>query len=434
MDATGPQDTIAGTSPSRLEQALSSLLAASPGMPPEELAGATRTAVGLMGGRDTELLLVDLAQRQLVPLQQRDRVAGGDGYGGGDAGDSNAQPHPVDGPGAGEAYRTERQVAEPDGESTRLWVPILDSAERVGVLGTTVDALAPDDEARWALLAGLLGELVVTKSRYGDRVVTTRRTAPVRVAAELRWALLPPLTFSSPDVIVTGILEPAHRVAGDTFDYSVTRDAVTVALFDAMGHGLAAGRMADLVVGVHRNRRRAGASLADGVAALDRAVAAEFGESQFVTAQVGRLDLASGHLSLVNAGHPDAVVFHPDGSYEMLPIARCRPLGLGTDATRSVEVQLGEGDVVLLHTDGVEDARSPTGGFFGPERLYELVARLLREQVRLPEVLRLVVRDVLDHSVELADDATAMLVGWRTGRHAIPPSIRPAVEGDGPSR
>jgi len=414
MAASGFEPSPAIPAHERLAAALTSLLGASPGMPPDLLGEHARRAVELMGGRDGDVLLVDLAQRHLVPLDR-------------DGSDVDATHRPVDGPGPGEAYRTERLVREPAEDGTRLWIPILDSADRLGVLGATVGEAGPDEEARWALLAGLLGELVVTKSRYGDRLVNARRTQPLPVAAELRWALLPPLTFSSPEIVVSGILEPAHQIAGDTFDYSVASGAVSLALFDAMGHGIEAGRMADLAIGVHRHLRRAGTPLLEAVDELDRAVREEFGRSRFVTGQLAELDLASGRMSLVNAGHPDGVVFHADGTFELCPVERRRPLGLGIAASRAVEVQLREGDVVLLHTDGIEDARSPSGSFYGADRLYELVARLLAQQVRLPEVLRLVVREVLEHSTELKDDATAMLVGWRTGRHAVPPSLR-AVE------
>ena len=107
----------------------------------------------------------------------------------------------------------------PDGR--RLWLPILDSAERVGVLGLLGGDEDPIDD--WLSVASLLGELVVSKEKYGDLISRVRRRKPVSLAAEMRWSLLPPLTFSSPLVTVSGILQPSYGVAGDAFDYAVRR-------------------------------------------------------------------------------------------------------------------------------------------------------------------------------------------------------------------
>jgi serine phosphatase RsbU (regulator of sigma subunit) len=303
-------------------------------------------------------------------------------------------------------------------------VPILDSAERVGVLGTTLDRVSAVVVRQWALLGGLVGELVVTKSRYGDAPVMARRTEPVALAAEMRWALLPPLTFTSPDVVVSAILEPAYQVAGDAFDYAVNGDVAHVALFDAMGHGLEASRMANLAVGSYRHSRRRGEGLRACVGEMDAAIQEQFGDYRFVTGQVATLDLGSGVLSAINAGHPPPVVFHPDGTTEELQCTRVRPLGLGVAPSEPVETQLREGDVILFHTDGITEARSPAGQFFGSERLHGLVGELLTARLRPAEVLRRVVDAVLVYQPRLRDDATLLLLGWQLGEQSLPPALR----------
>ncbi len=412
------EEQIQGVGLSPLERALSHLLTIAPHLTPDRLAENVREVAALLGGRDTVLLLVDLAQHELLPV--------------GDEAGTRAQP--VEGSAAGAAFRDEATVTEPVDGGIRRWIPILDSAERVGVLGTTTDVTdasdatdATDDraiEARWVLLAGLLGELVVTKSRYGDALSTARRTKPVTLTAELRWSLLPPLTFSSPDVLVSGILEPAYDIAGDAFDYSVGEPIVHVGLFDAMGHGLEASLMANLAIGSYRNSRREGADLATTVRSADRVIQLQFGDSRFVTGQLATLDHHSGVLEAVNAGHPWPMVFHSDGTRTELACARCLPLGLGSEPGERVTTQLRPGDVILFHTDGVSEARSASGAFFGTERLYDLVGALLAARTRPPEILRIVLSVVIEHEPELRDDATLLLLGWRLGHEALPPATR----------
>jgi serine phosphatase RsbU (regulator of sigma subunit) len=75
---------------------------------------------------------------------------------------------------------------------------------------------------------------------------------------------------------------------------------------------------------------------------------------------------------------------------------------------------LDPGDVLLLYTDGVTESRTPSGEFFGDHRLAELGGDLVRAAERPAEVLRRIVRSLLEfQGPELRDDATVVYVGWR---------------------
>ena len=89
----------------------------------------------------------------------------------------------------------------------------------------------------------------------------------------MRWGLLPPLTFTSPDVTIAGFLQPCDGIAGDAFDYGVTGRIASLAIFDAMGHGIEASMMADMAVGCYRNARRSGADVAATLRAVDEVIA-----------------------------------------------------------------------------------------------------------------------------------------------------------------
>jgi serine phosphatase RsbU (regulator of sigma subunit) len=245
----------------------------------------------------------------------------------------------------------------------------------------------------------------------------------VSLAAELRWSALPPLTYTNPELIVTGILEPAYDIAGDTFDYAVGVDRADIALFDAMGHGLQASRMATLAVAAYRHGRRDGRGLVELVASLDAVIEEGFGDFRFVTAQLARLDTASGRLELANAGHPPGLVLHADGTDEELPGPTTRPLGLGGPPAQVRTVQLRPGDVVLLFTDGVTEARDQGGEVFGVDRLRTSVRASLRARLRPAEVLRVARSEVMRHERPLRDDATLVALVWRPGEDAAAPAV-----------
>jgi hypothetical protein len=386
---------------SPLERALVSLIDASPGLRPDQLGDAIAVAGELLGGREVVVVLGDLEQQVLRPIT------------------TGALTVPMEGSPAGAAFMGERAVVDGD----RLWVAILDSAERIGVLGAVVDDTSSANVQSWATLAGLAGELIVAKTRYGDVLALARRTRAVSLAAELRWSLLPPLTFTSTDIVVAGMLEPAYDIAGDTFDYAINEGVAHVGLFDAMGHGLEACRMANLAVGTYQQSRRLGDGLLEMARRIDEVILDEFGDARFVTGQLATIELDSGRLTVANAGHPPPVVFHADGGHDVVPAEPAPPLGLGLGPRTMTSSQLCEGDVLLFHTDGITEARSVDGTHFGSERLYELVSELLAARLRPAEVIRQVVLAVIEHGRPLRDDATLALVGWRLGERALPPLV-----------
>jgi Stage II sporulation protein E (SpoIIE) len=214
---------------------------------------------------------------------------------------------------AGRSYQHVEVLSQRDAHGgLRVWLPLLDGAERLGVIGVTVaDPAAVDRDGgllrtRLLRFAALAAELVMTKTLYGDTLVRLRRRQQVGLAAEMQWALLPPLTFASRQVTIAAALEPAYEVAGDSVDYAVDAGRACLAIFDGMGHGLRSALLAVLAVAAYRNARRAGLPLTDTAEAIDSAVATTFRGEAFVTAALAELDTDTGLLSWVNAGHQRA--------------------------------------------------------------------------------------------------------------------------------
>lgn len=350
-----------------------------------------------MGGREVVLLVADVGQRTLTPLGPS----------------SDGRVSISDSP-AGAAFRSERVVAERRAGSVTLWLPLLDSSDRIGVLGVRVDDDTPVQRRRWEALAALLAELVVAKSAYGDGLALARRVRPTSLAAEMRWAMLPPLTFISPEVTVSGILEPAYEIAGDTFDYAVNGTTLHLAILDAMGHGLEASSMANLAVASYRHSRRSGFGLQETVTAMDEVISAQFGDAKFVTGQLATLDTGSGVFSMLNLGHPLPLLLRDGRVVRTLDCTPGLPAGLGGPPATVVQTTLEPGDFVLLHTDGFTEARDAAGVEFGQERFEHLVGDQARRAGRPAELLRKVASAVLEYQGHRPrDDATLLLAGWR---------------------
>jgi serine/threonine protein phosphatase PrpC len=413
----GPVEA-AGQTTSDAERAVDALLADSHLAAPYQLADLIRRHAATLGAQDGTLYLVDLQQGVLVPFLG----TGGAGPG------RQVETLTVEGTLAGRSYQHVEVLTQGNDDGRiRVWLPLLDGADRLGVLSLTVDAAAagevPDGllGTRLRRFATLAAELVASKTMYGDTIVRLRRRSTMGLAAEMQWSLLPPLTFACDEVTVAAALEPAYEVAGDTVDYAVDPGLARIAVFDGMGHGLRSAQLAALAVTAYRSARRTDRSLADTVSTIHAALLDAFAGATFSTAVVAELDTGTGVLSWINAGHPEPLLLRRGQRIKSLHTRPTLPLGLHvTDPARTAEPAIGReqlepDDRVLFYTDGVTEARSPTGDFFGEQALTDLVVRNLAAGMPTPETMRRVTRALLDHQQgQLSDDATLLLLEWRS--------------------
>lgn len=318
----------------------------------------------------------------------------------------------------------------------RVWLPLLDGTDRLGVLGVELPAASPgypdedvDEQARSGALgrrlrrlAALAAELVMTKTLYGDTIVRLRRQAPLGLAAELQWSQLPPLTFACHDLVIAAALEPAYDVAGDAVDYAVDDGWARFAIFDGMGHGLQSAHLSVLAVAAYRNARRAGCTLAETARAVDDAVHDFAPGETFCSGLLVELNTDTGQLAWVNAGHPEPLVLRAGRLAATLTVDPSQPFGMRLEAKGEREDQgypigtgkLQPGDRLVLYTDGVTDAHCPDGNRFGLDRLVDLLTRTDDPRLPPPETMRRVVRALLEHQQDrLPDDATLLAVDWR---------------------
>ena len=402
------------------ERVFGDLLTASHLLAPYAVPGLLTEHAGRLGAREAQVYLADLQQDVLVPFVG----AGGAGV------DLTLVPLMVDATLAGRAYQQVQVLTQPTDDGLRVWLPLLDGSERLGVMSVLVlseQALQADDAAllaRLNRLGAVAAELVMTKTLYGDTIVRVRRSAQMGLAAEMQWGLLPPLSFACPAVTVAGALEPAYQVAGDTIDYAVDAGFTRVGVFDGMGHGLQSAQLASLAVAAYRNARRSSRGLPETVRVIDEALLTGFGGEAFTTAVLAELNTDTGRFDWVSAGHPEPLLLRGGRLVKALHVDPGPPLGLGHvadpegPAGRVVvgSEQLEPGDRVLFYTDGVVEARSPDGEFFGVERLVDLVTRNLAGDLPTPETMRRVVRSLLSHQQgQLSDDASLLLLEWRSG-------------------
>jgi serine phosphatase RsbU (regulator of sigma subunit) len=185
-----------------------------------------------------------------------------------------------------------------------------------------------------------------------------------------------------------------------------------------MGHGLDAAGSSTFAVAAYRNSRRSGLGLRETYEAMDAAIRDQFEGTRFVTAVLAQLELETGMLRWISAGHPPPLLLRGGKVVKLLRLEPVTPLGVpfGSGAAAVGEEHLESGDALALYTDGLTEARQPGGGFLTEDGLAEFLQREAAAQLPTPETLRRLRRAILVHQDGvLHDDATALLVEWHRG-------------------
>jgi hypothetical protein len=219
-------------------------------------------------------------------------------------------------------------------------------------------------------------------------------------ASIVQRAMLPARTPHVPGYTLAGAAAPAGHLLGDTYDWQVTDGRLRILLADVMGKGAGPAIIASAVRASLRTapERLLGAAMVE----ADRMLEDDIGGSNiFVTAVAADLDIATGGLQFVDAGHSLAFILRSDGRWEALRSTGL-PLGMGFDEPRvPSSAQLEPGDVFMVCSDGLLDVLDADDPFrhvhdvlrdLGPDGAVREASRLAAQRSAPDDVTVLVVR------------------------------------------
>ncbi len=201
------------------------------------------------------------------------------------------------------------------------------------------------------------------------------------IARVLQRSLLPPHLPEIPGVEVGAEYLPvgeANVVGGDFYDLiNTVDDGWVCAIGDVRGKGVEAASVMALARYTIRAVTLRDDRPSEVLGALNEAMLQQLPEDRFCTAACLRLEpedgLAGVGVEVSRAGHPAPLLVHPDGPVEEVGCSG-RVLGVFDDAELGdSSLRLMPEEALVLYTDGVTEARSPDGDFFGEERLRRLL-------------------------------------------------------------
>ena len=240
----------------------------------------------------------------------------------------------------------------------------------IGILAVNAAALGVEIFFSFRLRKEVVADFTERRMQAREQI---RMRDELRYARELQLSMLPECAPAVAWADLCAVSIPATEVGGDYYDYFVDGDRVALVCGDVAGHGMAAGLVLSAMRSGFTLLRE---SLTNPAAVLKRLhdlVAETSRRRMLVTVAVVLLDQATRRATIASAGHPPIVVAHADGTVETIDLY-APPLGvrLPVDIPQRT-IDFREGDIFVLHSDGVYETLSDQGETYGFDRLVEVV-------------------------------------------------------------
>ncbi len=185
------------------------------------------------------------------------------------------------------------------------------------------------------------------------------------------------------------IMDAAKAVGGDLYDFvDISADVIGIMIGDVSGKGVPAALFMAMTVSNFRFHARGKGEPADVMTQLNNQISTESTSGLFVTVYYLIADIGKKILKIADAGHLPLIIAHPNDEVETLKVEGGMAVGImeGTEYTER-QIPFGSGDIFLLYTDGVTEARNVKKEEFGEDRI----------KVALSECRNKSTREIVEH-------------------------------------
>ncbi|MFZ5433506.1 MAG: PP2C family protein-serine/threonine phosphatase [Calditrichota bacterium] len=304
-----------------------------------------------------------------------------------------------------------------DGTLSELAVPILARGEVIGALSLEADRLDAFTERDQRTLTTVANHAGVALERARDdrlKQHTRRMQEEIALARRIQLSFLPRKMPNFEPFDIAGVNFPSSEIGGDYFDFiPITRTDLGVAIGDATGHGVGAALLMANFRACLRIESRSNFAIRTILRKVNDYLFETNLPESYVTAVYGVLDRQNHIFSYANAGHNPPILFRSNGDVERLEVGGLI-LGafphVGFDETA---VRMERGDVLVLYTDGVTEARDAGGTEFGVQRLISLIEDFKDHTAQ--EIVNRVTQHVRDYrslTDEAQDDLTVSIIKY----------------------
>jgi sigma-B regulation protein RsbU (phosphoserine phosphatase) len=269
-----------------------------------------------------------------------------------------------------------------------LAAPVSDAGGCIGMIAVysraTVKRFTEEDLELLVSLASAAALRIRNVALAEEAAARRVQDRELALAHEIQMGMLPRAFAGRDDVQVAARLIPARAVGGDLYDHFVVGDRLWFIVADAAGKGVSAALFMAVTRTLFRAVVQEGARPGTVVGRINAELARENERQFFVTALAGCLDLRTGGLVLVNAGHLPPLRVPASGEPAAIEAGT---IGIALGILEEVEyeevtVVLNPGDLFVSITDGVTEAVNPHGELFSDPRFMDVLRRLRASEPR----------------------------------------------------
>ena len=247
-----------------------------------------------------------------------------------------------------------------------------------------------------------------------------RLNRDLKIAEQVQKRFLPQVVPTVPGYEFFAHYQATYEVGGDYYDFvPLSADRIALALGDVSGKGVAAALMMAKFSADTRYCILTENAPAPTATRLNSLFCAAGIEDKFITLFLGVLDAPTRKLTLTSAGHTPVLIRRTDGRVEEVgQEVSGVPIGIMEDSVyQETEVQLNQGDVVVVYSDGVTDARSPGDELYDSHINHRLLKRVAQSSGGPVAVGRAILQDIREFSAghSQADDIALVCMGSTPG-------------------
>jgi serine phosphatase RsbU (regulator of sigma subunit) len=205
-----------------------------------------------------------------------------------------------------------------------------------------------------------------------------RKSKELEEARQLQLSMLPRELPNLPNIEIAVYMKTATEVGGDYYDFSFSSDgSLNVAIGDATGHGMKAGTLVSLMKALFTSdsiKLEIGEFFKSSNEALKKM------RMERVMMGFAMLNFKDSKVKLINAGMPPIYLYHKESQKVKEIALHCLPLGaLSTARFNIQELEVTNGDTVLMMSDGFPELLNEHGELYGYERVQETFERVVEK-------------------------------------------------------
>lgn len=284
--------------------------------------------------------------------------------------------------------------------------------------GVTIDIMIkpPFWQIWWFQLAVLAALTAAFVFLYKSRVKHVGLKTELKTAHDAQMFIMPQHSPKTEGIDIYGMCRPAYSVGGDFFDYielEGKKKKLNVAVGDVSGKAMNSAMTAVMTSGMVHSKASDTTSVSEIMTHLNQMVHLKTSKNVFTALCLSSFDIKKQQMVFTNAGLPEPVLKRENSTSFLKSEGSRLPLGAAKETQYNErKLALKKGDTIVFYTDGVTEALSPDGQYYGTMNLANLLVESVANHLSSKEVVKAIVDDVLNFSEGVAqhDDITVVVV------------------------